>query len=183
MPAFSLTSRYAGGLFCAAACLLLAPQACQAQAFTINFSPATQSVFPNTSVTFSGTITNATSSPLFINGDSLDPLVPGLTTDDTPFSNSFLGGAPVLLGAGQTYALTNLFTVTDTAAAVGTYPGQFSVYGGTALDSTDQSGFQTFTVQVPQAPVPEASTSASFALLLAGGALVIAVRRRKSASA
>ena len=151
----SMTFRQAAGTLCVA-CLALAPAAAHAQAFTMNFAPATQTVLPNSSVIFSSTITNISSTPLYINGDSIDPLAAGLTVDDTSFYNTF-GNTPVLLGAGQTFALTNLFTVTDTAAAPGTYSGQFTVYGGTDPISEDMSGFQTFNVVVPQA-VPEAST-------------------------
>ncbi len=176
-----LSFRQAAGLFCATAGVLLAPQAAHAQAFTLNFSPAVQTIPTTSSVTFSASITNATSSPLYINSDSLDPLASGLTTDDTLFVNTFLLGSPVLLGAGQTYALTNLFTVTDTTAAPGTYSGQFAVYGGSDTSATNQSGFQTFSVIVPQA-VPEASSSTSLVLLLVGGAAVVAARRRKHAA-
>ena len=148
----------------------------------MTFTPATQTVLPGFSTTFSGTITNTTASALYINGDNIDPLASGLSTDDTPFYNTF-GGAPVLLGAGKTYALTNLFTVTDTSAAIGTYQGQYTIYGGTDPTASDQIGFQTFQVNVPLAPVPEASTSLSFAVLLAGGAAMWAFKRRKVAAA
>ena len=167
--------------FCAAA-LVLAPAIVHAQAFSITFVPAAQSVLPGMTATFSGTIKNATMTDLYINSDAIDPLSAGLTADDAPFRNTF-GGTPVKLGAGQTYALTSLFTVTDISAPVGSYLGQFTVYGGTEPSSSDQSGFKEFTVLVPQAPVPEASTSVSLAILLAAGAAVLALKRRKPAGA
>lgn len=177
----NLNFRQAAGILSVAS-LALAPAAAHAQAFTLNFVPATQTVLPGFSTTFSGTITNTTATALYINGDNVDPLGPGLSTDDTPFYNTF-GGNPVLLGAGQTYSLTDLFTVTDTAAAIGTYQGQYTVYGGLDPTASNRSGFQTFSVIVPLAAVPEASTSLSFAVLLAGGAAVWAAKRRKSTAA
>ena len=178
----SLNFRQAAGILSAAA-LALAPAAAHAQAFTVTFAPATKTVLPGFSTTFSGTITNTTASALYINGDSVDPLASGLSVDDTPFYNTFLGGNPVLLGAGQTYALTDFFTVTDTTAAIGAYQGQFTIFGGADPITSNQSGFQTFQVNVPLAPVPEASTSLSLAVLLAGGAAMWAFKRRRSAAA
>ena len=177
----SLNFRQAAGILSAAA-LVLAPAAAHAQAFTVTFAPATKTVLPGFSTTFSGTITNTTSAALYINGDSVDPLASGLSTDDTPFYNTF-GGNPILLGAGQTYTLTDLFTVTDTTAPIGSYKGQYTIFGGADPIAENQSGFQTFQVNVPLAPVPEASTSLSFAVLLAGGAALWASKRRKSAAA
>jgi len=166
--------------FCAAACIF-APAMAHAQAFDITFVPATQSVLPGMSATFSGTIKNTTATDLYINYDTIDPLAFGLPTSDAPFQNTF-SGAPVLLGAGQTYALTDFFTVTDTAAPIGSYQGQFNVYGGTDPAATDMTGFKGFTVLVPNAPVPESSTSVSLAALLASGAAVWAVKRRRTAA-
>lgn len=166
--------RYAAGALCAV-CLSLAPALAHAQAFTVTFAPDTQTIFPGQTTTFSGTIKNATSSDLYVYIDAVDSGDPGLVTDDTPFYNTF-GGTPVLLGAGQTSALTDLFTVTDVAAPQGTFQGQYAVYGGSTATSSDQIGFHTFTLD---SPVPEASTSLSFALLLAAGAAVFAVKHRR----
>lgn len=175
-----LNFRQAAGILSAAG-LALAPAAAHAQAFTMAFAPATQTVLPGFSTTFSAAITNTTADDLYINGDSIDPLGSGLSTDDTPFYNTF-GNTPVLLGAGQVYTLTDLFTVTDTTAAIGTYQGQYTIYGGADPTASDQIGFQTFNVSVPLSPVPEASTSVSLAVLLAGGAAAWAFQRRKSAA-
>jgi len=173
----TLSLRHAGAL--CAGCLIFAPAAAHAQAFTVTFAPDTQTIFPGQTETFSGTIKNTTANDLYINQGGPDSLGLGLIVDSTPFSNTF-GGAPVLLGAGQTYALTDFFTVTDTGAQIGTFTGQFTVYGGADPAATDQSGFQTFEVL---SPVPEASSWISFAVLLAGGAAVWAVKRRKQCAA
>lgn len=168
----------------AAACitaLIFAPAIAHAQAFSITLLPAVQSVLPGASATFSGTIKNTTMSGLYINSDEFNPLNSGLFASDVPFQNTF-GGAPVLLGAGQTYALTDLFTITNMDAPAGSYLGQFTVSGGTDPASRDQSGFKEFTVLVPNAPVPEASTSVSLAIMLAAGAAVLALKGRKSAA-
>lgn len=145
----------------------------------MSFAPSTQTIYPGTTTTFSAAITNTTADSLYINGDTVDPLGPGFVTDDAPFYSAF-GGAPVLLASGQTYALTNLFTVTDISAEKGIYQGQYEILGGATPVSLDQTGFQTFTVN---SPVPEASTSLTFALLLAGGAAAWAVQRRKHGAA
>lgn len=172
----------AAGLLCAAGMLCLSPAARAADpstAFQFAFAPATQNVSVGSPATFSASITNTTGSDLYINGDALDPLATNLTTDDTPFFNTFLAGTPVQLGAGQTYSFTDLFTVTDDGAAFGSYTGRFTVYGGTTLDAQDFSGSQTFTVQA----VPEASTLVSLGLMLGLGAVAMTVRKKKAASA
>ena len=166
--------RYAAGVFCAAG-TLLAPAVVHAQAFSITFAPGTQAVYPGTTATFSGTITNNTFSDLYINTDGIDAGGPGFLVDDAAFYNTF-GGTPVLLAAGRTTALTDFFTVTDIAAPAGTFQGGYTVYGGATPGSSDQVGFQTFTLD---SPVPEASTSVSFAVLLAAGAAAFAMKRRR----
>ena len=185
MLPFQYIFRQTAVALCAGACLMLAPQAAQAQIvlnqpLEVIFNSDTQSVLPNVSATFSGTITNNTSSALYINGDTPDTNLSGLTTDDTPFQDTFVNSSPVLLAAGQTYALTNFFTITDADAAAGTYQGHFNVFGGSTPTSSSVNGYQLFNVQVPQA-VPEASTSVSLGVLLLGGVAALLVRRRRNA--
>ena len=139
--------------------------------------------------TFSGTLTNDTSTPLYLNGD-LFTVDSALTGDDSDFINTFvfptdMGGNPTAqptLGVGQ--SITDpLFTVTLPAGTVpGTYGGLFEIQGGPTVNDYGLLASQSFTVHATSAaPVPEASSGASLAagLLLIGG-LAVASRRRKA---
>ena len=187
MSIYQSAQPLSAGLLCAAGLLFLSSAAYAAdpsQAFQFVFTPAKQKVSPNMPATFSASITNTTTDALYINGDALDPLASGLTADDTSFFNTFLVGAPVQLGAGQTYSFTDLFTVTDDGAALDSYTGRFTLYGGTTLDAQDFSGSQTFTVQtVPDRvqAVPEASTWVSLGLMLMLGTVAVTARKKKAA--
>ena len=186
---FSYSQLKRGGLTLAAgAGLLLAASASHAQSpfqpLQVDFAPIVETVLPGGTVSFSGTITNTTSSSVFITGDTIDPLATGLTTDDTPFYNTFVAGAPVELASFQTYTYTDLFNVTaDPGVAGGLYKGAFTVYGGATPTSQDVSGTSNFYVRVPAPAVPEASSVVSLGLLLAGGLSAAAFKSRKRVSA
>lgn len=174
-----------GGLALAAAgALLLAGSAAHAQSpfqpIQVDFAPIVETVTPGSTVTFAGTITNTTGSSIFITEDIIDPFASGLTTDDTPFADTFAAGAPVELASFQTYFYTDLFTVSaDSGVAPGLYKGEFTVFGGSAPLADDVSGTSDFYVRVPTPAVPEASSVVSFGLLLLGGMTVLACKNRK----
>ena len=141
--------------------------------------------------TFSGTLTNNTSSPLYLNGDLFTVDAP-LSGDDTPFVSTFVfptdsQGNPTAqpsLGVGQSVT-DPLFTVTlPTGTAPGTYTGLFEIQGGTTSSDYGLLASQSFTVNAAAghvAAVPEASSGASLAVgfVLVGG-LAVAGRRRKA---
>ena len=149
------------------------------------FTPAGQVTTPGGVLNFSAALSNTTASPVFLNGDSLTFNGPasGLTLDDSPFLNN----APLSLGAASSSSglySGNLFTVSvGPFAQPGTYFGTFEILGGADANAQNEVAKADFSVTVlAPAAVPEASTTASFGLLMALGlgGLVVA-RRRKPA--
>jgi hypothetical protein len=134
-------------------------------------------------ITFSATLTNNYSYPLYLNGDFFGPPAAPLSTDDTPFYNTFVASGTPLDANSVTTA--DLFTVLVPAnTPVNGYDGTFYLTGGQDLLATQTQSFAKFHVDV--LAVPEASTTASFGLLLAlgiGGVVVAGRRRKNDASA
>lgn len=163
-----------------AALMLLAPFAAHADNLTLVFTPATQTVAPAGTVSFTGTITNTSTATVFINGDSFTSSDPLLTTDDS----AFLNVTPFSLAAGAKYPLSgtaNLFAVTlDSTATLGSsYSGVFNILGGADAAAQDIQGNATFFVTA--AAVPETSNTLSLGLLLVGGGLLAVKMRKRSA--
>lgn len=130
---------------------------------------------------FTGLLTNTGPDPVFLNNDSLTFNAPalGLTASDTPFFDGTPTG--ILAPAMQTGSVYSggFFDVSLNGAMPGTYSGTFVILGGADADALDPVASQGFTVTVPAvAPVPEASTAASLALLLALGGFGVVRRRR-----
>lgn len=168
------------------ACFSVLPAA-HAQApypLSLTFTSPNQTVGPGGALHFTGTLTNTSSSLVFLNSDSVSFNAPvaGLTLDDSPF----LTNAPMFLAAGpigSSYTGDFFDVMVSPSAVAGTYQGTFDVLGGGDTGTYDIVGSQTFFVSVPEA-VPEASTTVSMGLLLAlgGGGLMIAKRRRTAAA-
>jgi len=160
-----------------------APNAAQAQ-LTLTLSPSSQAgKVPNT-FHFTGTLTNPTGAVVFLNGDSPTFNGPG-TIDDS----AFLNNAPLSLGpagGGSDTYTGSFFDITlPSSAAPSTYFGTFTVLGGPTANDLMTVGTEDFSVMVSPSPaVPEASTTVSLGLLLALGlgGLVVAARRKNSAS-
>ena len=132
-------------------------------------------------ITFSGTLTNSYSYPLYLNGDFFDYPAAPLSVDDTPFFNTFVGpGTPL---AASSMTTTDLFTVLVPAnTPVNSYDGTFYLTGGQDLLATQALASTPFPVEVQA--VPEAATPVSFGLLLAlgiGGVLTAGRRRKNDA--
>jgi len=136
--------------------LLLQPGAAKAQ-LTFTFTHSTLAARSGDTVTFSGTLTNQSTSELFLNGDTF--MLPGsnLTLDDSPFLTNF----PLSLAGGAT-AKGALFTVAvDPTTPEGLYDGSFTIVGGPGYSDTTSLATQSFRVVVPEPGV--------YALLLSGG--------------
>ena len=164
----------------AAALLLLAPFAANADNLSLVLTPSTQTVAPAGTVTFSGIITNTSNTTVFVNGDSFTGLDSLLTFDDT----AFLNATPFSLSPGTKYPVSgsaNLFDITlDSTATLGSsYSGVFNILGGADAAAQDLQGLAKFTVTA--AAVPETSTTLSFGLLLAAGGLLAVKMRKRSA--
>jgi len=162
----------------AAALLLLAPFAANADNLSLVLTPSTQTVAPAGTVTFSGIITNTSNTTVFVNGDSFTGLDSLLTFDDT----AFLNATPFSLSPGTKYPVSgsaNLFDITlDSTATLGSsYTGVFNILGGADTTAQNLQGNAAFTV-IAAAAVPETSTTLSLGLLLTAGGL-LAVKMRK----
>ena len=159
--------------------MLLAPFAAHAGNLSLVFTPATQTVAPSGTVTFSGIITNTSTATVFVNNDSInkDPL---LSYDDT----AFLSITQFSLAPGAKYPVSgsaNLFDITlDSTATLGsTYTGTFTILGGADNAAQDTQSITNFSVTA--AAVPETTTTLSFGLLLVSGGLLAVKMRKRSA--
>lgn len=178
---------------------LLSPAPCTAQP-GLDFTLATPTITVGTSptdqvFTFNGTLTNTSSTPLYLNGDqfSVDPPLAG---DDSAFVNTFLfptapSGSPLpqpTLGIGQSLSLA-LFNVTvPTGTPLGSYGGLFEIQGGATAGDFGLLGSQSFTVNTSAAPVPSVpevpgGSALAVGLLMTAGLVVMARRKKARAAA
>lgn len=161
-----------------AASVLAAPA--QAQV-TFSLTPPVLGGVNGDTLHFTGVLTNTGPDPVFLNNDSLTFNAPvlGLTTNDTPFFDGTPTG--ILAPAGQVGSAYSggFFDVTLNGAMPGTYSGTFVILGGADANALEPVASQGFQVIVPaSAPVPEASTAASLALLLVLAGFGVVRRRR-----
>lgn len=172
----------------AALAALIAAPAAQAQtptALNLTLTPSTLDGNPGDMLVFNGTLSNpSTTNTVFLNGDT--PTFNGPGTID---GNPFLNNAPNTLGpagSGSDTYTGSFFDITlDPSATPGRYLGTFTITGGADGNAMDTVATEDFAVIVNPSPVPEASTTVSFGLLLAlglGGVVVVARRRKASAS-
>jgi hypothetical protein len=119
--------------------------------FTLTFAPDTLSGNPGDTLQFFGSLTNNTSSTVFINNDSFTFAIMG-AADDSPF----LTFAPLSLGPNATSGSFEFIDVTiPLAQATGTYDGTFTVIGGADDTAQNNLGTGAFHVLVNAAAVPE----------------------------
>jgi len=178
----------------AALLLALLPSApCAAQAgldFTLLAPTVTTGTSPTDQVfTFNGTLTNTSTTSLYLNADLFSVDAP-LTGDDSAFGNTFLSpadpsGSPLpqpTLGAGQSLSLA-LFNVTVPAGTpLGSYLGLFEIQGGTTTSDFGLLGSQSFTVNTTAKPVPsvpEVPGGSALTIGLLMTTALVATKRRK----
>ena len=156
-------------LFAAVAMGMTSPRAFADTVF-VSISPGTLTGNPGDTLQFFGTLTNTTSSTVFINGDTFT-FPPG-TVDDSPFLT-----APLSLGPNEVSGSFEMFDVIipiDLPPA--TYDGTFNVEGGADGNADDLLGTSAFHVEVESSAVPE---PASLGLLASGIAMMLAFAKKR----
>lgn len=130
----------------------VAPLPATAQDIGIVLSQPTLTGAAGTTLTFDATLTNLSTSTIFLNGDSFTTVSPSIMVSDNPFLNN----APLSLAAGASSGPFALFTV---SIASGLAPGlyslnNFTILGGLTGVDFNVVGSTNFTVDVSAVPEP-----------------------------
>jgi hypothetical protein len=138
--------------------LLFLVVAGSAHADSLSFilTPTSASGTPGSDLTFMGTLTNNTSTTIFLNGDSFTTSQSFLVVSDS----SFFQNAPLALAPGQSSGPFVLFSVLITSASLpGVYGlNSFSILGGADRSETNTLASEQFNITVkPLTTVPEPS--------------------------
>ena len=136
----------------------------------LTFTPSTLSTASGGTVEFDGTLTNTGAYDLYLNGDTISPLFPGLTVDDSPFI--FFG--PMYLAAGDSFTGAFIDVTADAATPSGSYNGTYTIQGGTDSNTFDDIATADFTLDVGS-PVPEPNP---ILLLVTGLTMLMLINRR-----
>jgi hypothetical protein len=122
----------------------------------IVFDSPTLTGSPGDVLAYFGTLTNLSDVPVFLNSDNLN--VGGLSSNS--INDLFFANVPPNLDASGSLSDTSgdieLFDITIPNVPVGTYTGNYALFGGADSSSSDPLGAADFAVQVQQtSAVPE----------------------------
>jgi hypothetical protein len=135
---------------------LLVAGSAHADSIDFTLTPSSASGTPGSDLTFMGTLTNNTSTTIFLNGDSFTTTQAFLVVSDS----SFFQNAPLALAPGQSSGPFVLFSVLITSASTpGIYGlNSFSILGGSDNSATFTLATEQFNITVkPLTMVPEPS--------------------------
>ena len=93
----------------------------------LTFTPSTLTTAPGGTVEFDGKLTNTGTYDLYLNGDTVSPLPPGVTADDS----LFIIFGPLYLSAGDSFTGPFIDVMADAATPSGSYSGTYTIQGGT----------------------------------------------------
>lgn len=161
------------------ACLAVAASTARAN-LVIALDNPDQTGSPGDTLVFTGILSNAGSSAVFLNSADLN-LAGGSFTPN--FIDPFLNNVPLFLDPGQSTVDIELFDIalnnpfTDVP---GTYVGNYALVGGVDVDAQDVLNSANFsvTVNVPVSTVPEPSSL----LLMTSALIIMRLRRSKKGS-
>jgi hypothetical protein len=163
--------------------LLAISMASQASTITFTLNPASQSGAPGTTLIFSGSFTNTTPDPVFLNSLQFSSI---FSTDSTPFlvnsPNCAADPAGSCLDGFGGSGSIDLFMLTipiPFTQGPGIYQETVTLLGGADVNAQINLGSAIYTVDVGGA-VPEPS---SVGLALFGCAALVALGRRRSRAA
>lgn len=140
----------------------------EAAPITVDLVPSTLTGAPGGILTFNGTLTNSSSSTVFLNSAGINITGPFSPSDLSTLP--FFFNAPFFLDPGAATPAIDLFTVQlPVGLPAGPYLGQFTIQGGSDELALDVVGDVRFTAEAA-ADVPEPAT---FSLLAAAAILRI----------
>ena len=146
--------------------------AAKADTISITLDKATQIATPGSTLAFYGTITNLSSSTVFLNGDYFTLAGTGYIIND-----QFFNTVPISLAPGANSGDIELFDVTAPASPAAT-SGNYGLTGGPDFNASNNLGSVGFNVNPVPAPEISSSLAISPLLLIAGGIAVLRGRRR-----
>ncbi len=176
------------------AALMLSATVARAQTgLTVTLDPTSANVAAlaatDQTLTFDATLSNTSSTPLYLNGDNFNVDFP-LSVDDSAFQNAFVfppNGVQPTLAANSSVTVPLFDVLIPAGTAAGGYNGTFEIQGGTDNSSYGLLSSSNFSIAANAGtpPVTGAVPEASPGLLLGIGLAALAglsVRRRRVAS-
>lgn len=164
----SLNKGASAGIFALAVSVAIV-SAARADA-VLNLTPSTVNTIAGGMVEFDGTLTNAGSSDLYLNGDVVILEYTKLAVDDS----LFFADSPLFLSPGSSYSGAFFDVTADADTLSGSYTGSYTVQGGLDSNAFDDIAVVDFTVDVDSNIVtPEPNPL----LLLVSGLIILARMR------